>query len=473
MKLWSHQKPPLVPPPTVGAGHIGGDGPSWQEQLHAAARVVRDELGSKRSDKLLRLFDFLMRRTLEQRQPTELEIAGEVFATGEAPESLKDATVRVYIYRLRKMMDEIYRDQAGPRLMVPVGEYSICLIGAPEPVAPELPATTEPAGEPTASPPLRCMMGKMVILAVAGLAFVVTGLIFFLSGLGPLGGAPAPPLWRAIEASDRPITIVMGDYFLFGQTGSTEPVPGAPPRLVWDRSVIAREDLDIYLMRNPAESARIRGPKEQYVSSGTLLALEKVQTVLRNTDGGRTRPFRLIAASQLPPDIFKGSDVVYVGLLSGLSVLLRDPLFQSSGFRLDDRFNKLTDTATGTQYQSDGLVLTGERIPRMDYGYIASLPGPAGSTIMVIAGIRDPGLLEMAELANDPVRLAATGLGSDQPLRSFEALYRVRTMAAANLGATLVLRRDLQIQGIWDKSKALTGPGAVSAPPEWSVSPTD
>lgn len=473
MKLWSHQKPPPVPPPTVAAGPIGGDGLSWPERLQAAAGVVRDELGSKRSDKLLRLFDFLMERTLAKRPPTEQEIAGEVFAAGETLESPKDATVRVYIHRLRKMMDEIYRDQAGPRLMIPVGEYSICLVGAPEPAIPEPPTMTQPVPEPAAPRPRRQLPGRMAVLGAAGMALVMAGLIFVLSSLGPLRSAPASPLWQPIEGSDQPVTIVMGDYFLFGQTGSQQPAPGAPPRLVWDRSVIAREDLDIYLMRNPAEGARIRGPKAQYVSSATLLALEKVQTALRNTNGGRTRSFRLIAASQVTPEIFKGSDVVYVGLLGGLSVLLRDPLFQSSGFRLGDTFNDLTDTATGTQYQSDGVVLTEERIPRMDYGYIASLPGPAGNTILVIAGLRDPGLLEMAELASDPARMAATGLGGDQPLGSFEALYRVRTMAAANLGATLVLRRDLRVQGIWDKSKALTGPGAVPAPPGRPVSPKD
>lgn len=449
-------------------------GPSREEQLRQAALVLREELGAKRSDKLLRLFDFLLERTIESRPPTELEIANAVFASGEPLDAPKDSTVRVYVHRLRKMMEETYRDRPGARLLIPVGDYSINLISIPEEAAAvEEPAMAEPAA--TGAPGRPAPKAGRLALAAIGLLGLCALLFFLLTSQGPLTGRnPVASLWQPLANSDRPVTIVMGDYFLFGQSGAEKPPPGAPPRLVWERSVLVREDLDIYLMHNPTAGERITGAREQYVSSGTLQALERINNTLRNLEGGRARSVRLIAASQLTPDIFKSSDVVYVGLLSGLNVLLRDPLFQVSGFTLDDSLNDLMDKATGTHYQSDGVVLTEERIPRMDYGYIASLPGPADNRIMVIAGIRDPGLLEMAELASDPARMAAAaGLDADQPSHGFEALYKVRTMGTANLGATLVLRRDLLIQGIWDRSKALTGPGAVPAPPERPVSPKD
>lgn len=477
MKPWS---PPNIPPVQAAASRAESEGDgdaSREELLRQAAQTLREELGGKRSDKLLRLFDFLLERTLESRPPTELEIANAVFASGEPLDAPKDSTVRVYVHRLRKMLEETYRDQPGPRLMIPVGEYSISLIGVaaatPAPAAVPEPAAVEPA--PAAAPPRYPPQAGRLALAAIGLLGLCALLFFMLTSQGPLAaGTPAASLWQPLASSDRPITIVMGDYFLFGQNGAEKPPAGAPPRLVWERSVLVREDLDIYLMHNPTAGERITGAREQYISSGTLQALEKINNTLRNLEGGRARSVRLIAASQLTPDIFKSSDVVYVGLLSGLNVLLRDPLFQVSGFALDDGLTDLMDKATGTHYQSDGVVLTEERIPRMDYGYIASLPGPADNRIMVIAGIRDPGLLEMAELASDPARLAtASALQADQPSHGFEALYKVRTMGTANLGATLVLRRDLQIQGIWDRSKALTGPGAVPAPPERPVSPKD
>ncbi|WP_148293919.1 hypothetical protein [Azospirillum sp. B4] len=464
MKLWSHRPPSPHQRSDEGTGPTESrTPPSRQDQLRDAAQVLRDELGSKRSDKLLRLFDFLLERTIEMRPPTELEITNEIFSAGRTVDSPQDATVRVYIHRLRKLMEDVYKERPGPGLSIPLGEYSVQLTGVAEmAVEDKAPVPPSPAGK---APPLA---RKWLALGAAGLMALLALLFFFPA-------APKPPIWPAIwrplASSDRPITIVMGDYFLFGQTPDQGNVSAAAPRLVWDHSIPAREDLDIYLMRHPAEGERITASREQYVSSSTIMALEKIHALLRTITRGQTRPIKLISASQLVPDTFKSSDVIYVGLLGGLSVLLRDPLFQASGFKLGDTANELTDTATGMTYQSDGVVLTEERIPRMDYGYMASLPGPAGNTVMIIAGIRDPGLLEMAELAGDPARIAATGFNGNVSFRGFEMLYRVRTMASLNIGATLVLHRELRSQGIWDKSTAAADSPSPSDTPVAPLAP--
>ncbi|ASG22300.1 hypothetical protein [Nitrospirillum viridazoti] len=425
--------------------------------MREAAQVLRDELGSKRSDKLLRLFDFLLERTIDLRPPTELEITNEIFSTGRTLDAPQDATVRVYIHRLRKLMDEVYKDRPDPGLMIPLGQYSVQLTGVAETVVPKVaPAEQVPLGRARSVPRSRLALGAACLVALLAILFLFPA----------VQDRPTwPAIWRPLAKSDRPITIVMGDYFLFGQMGSQGPTSTAVPRLVWDHSILTRDDLDIYLMRHPEEGERITPPREQYVSSSTIMALEKVQAILRDLTRGQARPIKLISASQLVPDAFKSSDVVYVGLLSGLSVLLCDPLFQASGFTLGDTFNDLTDAATGTKYQSDGVVLTEERIPRVDYGYMASLPGPAGNTIMIIAGTRDPGLLEMAELAGEPARIAAAGFNGNVSFRGLEMLYRVRAMANLNIGATLVLHRELRSQGIWDKSATADGTPSPSDTP--------
>ena len=58
------------------------------------ARIVKAEL-VEGSDKLLRLFDFLIDRTLADRPPAEIEIANEVFSIGRDVDVPQDATVRV------------------------------------------------------------------------------------------------------------------------------------------------------------------------------------------------------------------------------------------------------------------------------------------------------------------------------------------------------------------------------------------
>jgi hypothetical protein len=182
------------------------------------------------------------------------------------------------------------------------------------------------------------------------------------------------------------------------------------------------------------------------------MVLGQVYATMRGIRRNERREIDLIPASQLTPDILKSSDVVYVGRLSGLGQLLRNPLFQASGFRVGATYDELIDTASGKRFQSDGVVMTDERIPRRDYGYIASLPGPSGNNIVIIAGTRDPGVLEMAELASDPNKLKSIGPSASGRPEGFEALYQVRTMGNLNVGSTLLLRRSLKSRGIWDKA---------------------
>src|SRR5579859_5760588 len=111
MELSPHQQPLGRQRVADGTGHNGSAASLRQAQLRETAQVVRDELGSKRSDKPLRLFDFLLERTIALRPPTELEIANEVYSFGKPIESRQDSTVRVSIHRLRKLLDEIFKDR--------------------------------------------------------------------------------------------------------------------------------------------------------------------------------------------------------------------------------------------------------------------------------------------------------------------------------------------------------------------------
>ena len=78
----------------MGTGELAGAVRS--SALLAEAKVVRESIGFKRSDKLLRLFDFLIDRTLADRPPAEIEIANEVFSIGRDVDVPQDATVRVF-----------------------------------------------------------------------------------------------------------------------------------------------------------------------------------------------------------------------------------------------------------------------------------------------------------------------------------------------------------------------------------------
>lgn len=432
--------------------------------MRAAAAEVRPRLGTGRSDRLSALFDFLLARTLAGSPPNEQQIADEVFSNGRTGLDRRDANVRVYVHRLRRLLQELPDRADGTRLDLPVGSYMLRLVepsvenaldAAPDAASPQAPDPT-PATRPSGSGRL-----AFAVAFVAALALAVAGWFAFRPAAGT-GLARSMP-WAALAGSDRPITLVMGDYYLFTSL-SGEGAAAGRPTLVWDRAVPTREDLIIYQMLNPDKAAQVVDHNQQYVTSGTIAAVFAIRNALRRDAAFRQRSVRLVSASQLSPELLKATDVVYVGQMSGLGAILRDPFVQASPFRLDDSLVGLTDMATGKQYRSDGVELRDEQIPRRDYGYIARIPGPAGNNLLVIASLRDPGLREMADLVVDSTRLATLRESVARAPQGFEALYQVRTLGSANLGATSVLQRPVRTQGIWDRSASTPEYRPIGAP---------
>ncbi|WP_066518506.1 helix-turn-helix domain-containing protein [Sphingobium cloacae] len=432
--------------PTAGEDSL----PPHHQALLAAAEPLRAELRAKRTGTLARLFELLLARTIEGRPPTELEIANEVFSDGRVIDSTQDSTVRVYVHRLRKLTESVYADREGPALEIRKGEYRIEL---KEPASAEQSGPSPPQDKGMASNGTRRKPGWLLV-ALGVALLLMLAFLFFLVQRPDGDRLAATAFWRPLATNVRPTTIVLGDKYLFGQAPPQGANASAPPRLVWDRSIAASEDLYVHLMRRPDEAKSTTVLNQHYVPSSSVTALRDIRAALVGVKGrGRAR-IRVISASQLTPDILKSSDIVYVGQLGDLGPLLRDPLFLASGLKVGPTENEMIDRVSGRTYRSDGLVLTEERIPRRDYGYIARLPGPSGNNIFVIAGTRDAGLLEMAELARSPEKLNAARLSGTGAPQGMVALYQVRTMGSLNLGSALVLKRKLRSQGIWDKPRS-------------------
>ncbi|MEP7349937.1 MAG: helix-turn-helix domain-containing protein [Sphingorhabdus sp.] len=423
------------------AGEAAGD-----DRLLAAADVVRAAIQHNRSDKLLRLFEYLLAKTFEGKIPTEMQIASDVFAKDKLIDGAPDANVRVHIHRLRKLMKDVFTGTSGPRITIPVAEYRIHLLND-TPIAdePRPPGGRNKLWGSIARSPIILLMS----IAIAVVLFAALLTFWPRRESDSIAGSP---VWQTFEASDRPITVVVGDYYMFADQAGTGADRFKGPRLIWDSSVPTREDLTIFQMLNPSAAHTVIDFDQHYVTSGTIAALGDIRAALAQIPQLRNIPIKLMTSSQLTPEILKSSDIIYVGLFNGMSMLLLDPLLNASGFRFDKDHGGLTDSASATRYRSDGMVLTDERIARRDFGYIANVPGPAGNRIIVVAGTGDAGLKEVAALVGDPNRLRRLQSNEAKRELGFETLYRVRTIKSVNVGATLLIDRPLQSKGIWDQS---------------------
>jgi hypothetical protein len=420
------------------------------EALRAHAERIKASGVLGRSPLMQRLFDFLLECSIVGKAPKEIEVAVDAFGKGAEFDVSQDAMVRVYIHKLRRKLEEFYAGAGageGVRLSIPKGEYRFAVEAAATPAAAnEVP---EPAMPPPQATRRRWL--TPVLLASAVLNIVVLALVF-LRPTAPTDDfreVRQNPVWSPLLNDDRLIFVVVGDYYIFGETDESMEVK----RLVREFDINSPQDLENHTKLNPELADRYMDMELAYLPTASAYALRDVMPVLAPAN----KRVRIVTMSQLNPAVIKSSDIVYVGYLSGLG-MLADYVFASSRLSVGDSFDEIVDRDTKQRYvsQQQGASIRGER-KFHDYGYFATFAGPSGNRIIVIAGTRDVAAMHMAETLTTPHALQAlTAKAGKMP--GFEALYEVYGMDKLNLDGKLLLTSPLDSNTIWTGS-----PGEVHA----------
>ena len=408
--------------------------PHTDLQNEAARIRASGVLGDAR---VLQLFDYLVENSLAGRAPKEIAIAMGVFGKDARFDVSQDALVRVYIHKLRRILADFYKDAGGrgTTLHIPRGEYRL--------VASTAPPAAEPLPEPAVPPPPRLAIRRPSARHAAswGAALLGAALLGVCLGLwlrGPKsdldqvrGSAP----WSWVRESARPIVIAVGDYYLVGETDASMEVR----RLIREYSVNSKSDLDRYLKGHPEEADRYIDVGLRYMPTAVAFALRDVMPLL----SGSNRQIGVTMMSDLTPGMLKSADIVYIGYLSGLGIM-KDLVFAASRFAVGDSYDELLDKTTKRRFVSQTASQnlgepknSGVASPYRDYGFFSTFRGPDGNVVMVIAGTRDEGVRETAEMFTNRARLRE--LEGHADLRApFEALLEVAALDGVNLNGRLL-----------------------------------
>lgn len=417
--------------------------------LAEEGQAVRDFIKSNQSDTLLRLFDFLLQQSLEGRRPKEIEVAEEVFRSSAEPATAQGSRVRVGIHRLRRKLELYYGDRTGPRIVIPRGEYGLLLELPGERDVDETTAPLEPRQSGNRKSSVWILATALLLVNVA------LACLYFSDEIGLGENALGSTLWRGFDDT-KGTKIVAGDYFMFlsksVDTGVDEPTQ--------DLSIADLGQFYDRVSKDPSSSYYIMDgdprPVAMMVGDASTVSVDILESI------GNLWPlikkFRPSPAtsSDLNAAMMKSSNIIYVGTLDALSPLIGAPLFEVSRFRCADTCYELVDKKTGRHFLSGSpYVLADQIVPRHDYGYIASFPGPSGKRILVISGTSDAGVRQMVNLAMDPKRLRQLGQRIHGAFGSFEALYQVRTMFSENYQSSFLVAHPIDMKGVWDQTKPL------------------
>ena len=382
--------------------------------LVAEARRLRDSAALGKPGPLLRLFDFLLARSSGV-SPKEIEIAVAVFDKKLDFDVAQDALVRVYVHKLRRRLDEHYlRNPGDARIVVPKGEYRLVLEQTER-------AAVAPA--PAASVPERATRRPQILAFVLGIVVAVVATAFLrieTARSDAATTASASPIWSSLLADDLPVTIVVGDYYLLGEVDRS----GEVKRLVREFDINSEADFIDYLELNPGSAQQYRNLRLTYLPTGTAVALSDLSALL----AGR-KPVHIKLMSELDGETLRTSHVVYIGYLSGLG-MLGDIVFGASRLRVQGTYDELVDSATSRSYVAHIPSTTEHAF--VDYGYFATLRGPVGNRIIVVAGTRDAGVMQSADAATDAGSLAQL-LSQAGKADTFESLTEVQGVDRAKL----------------------------------------
>jgi hypothetical protein len=393
--------------------------------------------------KMRRLFDYLATCSLAGESPKEIAIAIDVFGKKADFDVSQDALVRVYIHKLRRTLEEFYAAQAGEDIIpvhIPRGEYRLTLrpkLAAAGPAIFPSPAASLPVAV-VASPPGRHYgVAALVGAAVAGIGLsIILGVFLLRTPQSDLDLVRANPIWSAILKDDRPILVVVGDYYLIGETDDSMEVK----RLIREYSVNSKSDLDNYVRQHPETADRYMDVGLRYLPTSVAFALRDVMPVL----GTGRRRVNLSMMSDVTPANLKSANIVYIGYLSGLGIMQR-LVFAGSRFSIGDSYDELRDSQTKHIYVSQTASQnrgapqsSGRESSYRDFGFFSSFHGPGGNTIVVISGTRDEGVRQTAEAFTNLEKLRESERQVDAA-SPFEALIEVSALDGVNLSGKILL----------------------------------
>jgi len=412
-----------------------GEAFSTDELLALAARIEASGILG-RSKYYAALLKYLIRCSVEERQPREIDLATEVLDKPDSYDVSSDSSVRVYVHQLRKKLKAYYEQNepdAAYHLVIPKGKYSLAA----------LPVTAVAAPAQAAFRPRL----NSVLLAVA---IVLLGAnLFFMAATDDEPVNPASqlaahhPVWEKVLSDQQPILLVMGDYYIFGELNAN----GNIARMVREFNVNSRSDLEDLQFSDIEHTENYLDLDLSYMPEGSAFALAKIVPILQNS--GKT--VNITMMSDLTSADIRSNHIVYIGYISALEKLTA-MTFAGSGLKIGRSYDELFSTKTAEYYTSDaGLPEEGE--PFRDYGLFSTFPASTDTQVVLISGMRDAGLMHTAQALSDASTLddlvVAIDTDTDEAVASFEALFEVYGVDRLNFDANLVYTNLLDTAQIW------------------------
>lgn len=357
-------------------------------EKHAALEKILKSSEFEKSETNQRLLQYLFDASLKGESKKEMTIALEFFNKNSSFDSSEDPSVRVYISKLRKMLDYYYKSSGVNdifKLQIPKGHYDIVFIKKDKP-------------KPLKSNNKIRFISLLVVIIVLSIVIILQTLNNQNNFDQQLNKISNSLIWSEFLQNDKPILLVLGDYyFLFEYSQEID------QRLfIRDPKINSNQDLDIYLEKYPNKKDVLFPLEFSYLRPSSALSLIQILPILEKSENEIITKL----ASELVWSDIENSNVIYIGPIKNMNILrkLLEKLnlsFKSNPLDSDHSRLYLHDDSGKIQNIFEPTSKNQEESYR-DFGIISKIRSSKNSVIMFIIGFDELAIMKAVRMVTDP-----------------------------------------------------------------------
>ncbi|MDC0598237.1 hypothetical protein OAP18_00135 [Gammaproteobacteria bacterium] len=414
------------------------------EELQALMQriISSSELGRSRT--YADILSYLVECSINGNTPKEIAIAIDVLGREADFDVAKDSIVRVHIYHLRKKLKAYFANHGKRekyRIDIPKGQYIITTtLNEAEDDQAALSVTGKKLSRESMTP---WLVALVVVLLIVNVFQQFSPSTDANSAVEARPFAELGP-WQAMLDDQTPIMIVIGDYYIFGELDES----GNVTRMVREFDINSQQDLES--AQSESQRAAVQNYFNldlSYIPTSSAFALAQIMPVF--ADDAERITVKMM--SSLTTADLAANHIIYLGYLSGLGSL-HDLMFAASDLSIGVTYDELFNLETDDYYNGSSGLSIGEN-SFQDYGMITTFPSPNNNQFLLIAGMRDEGLINVSQEVTNPTalrELEQSLVNLDAGAKAYEALYEVFGFDSTNFDADLVYSKTLDTEVIWE-----------------------
>ncbi|WP_066631006.1 helix-turn-helix domain-containing protein [Labilibacter marinus] len=335
--------------------------PDKQTVLEQLNRILNDASFS-RSKVNGRLLNFLVNASLNNEEIKEVIIGNELFGSGYDPIK-SDNKVRVYVYNLRKKLNEYYAKNAHDEIIFAIdkGQYQVSF--------------TKKEDQHTSKKTVQKKYAKLVFLITA---VIIASLVLIFT----LEKKEENLFWNQSLQNNKPTTVLFGDFFTF-QGPTVINRMGA----IRDYSINSTEDLDLYLKQHPHLKDTLTPSKNPYMGGYVPYCTKEISYLFFKNN----HPFNVNLVSGWDETYMQTNNLVYFGAGKCMGILEKVLTDIYPQYSFAPQMVSRLDTLSGKVINYMDVVSFSDKI--IDYTVVAKATMPSGNQMSFFLSDQDCGAI--------------------------------------------------------------------------------